>query len=55
MIFMNCTVFSAASGVGSGEDCPDVGGEVWGRGGPSQSELAIPGRPPEAYGVILKR
>ena len=48
------TVLSAASGVGGWEDGPDVGGEVGGGGGPGQPELAVAGRPPEAYGVILK-
>ena len=52
MIFL--TVLSAASGVGGWEDGPDVGGEVGGGGGPGQPELAVAGRPPEAYGVILK-
>ena len=49
------TVLSAAPGVGGGEDGPDVGGEVGGGGGPRQPELAVAGRPPEAYGVVLEK
>ena len=51
---ISLTVLSATSGVGGWEDGPDVGGEVWGGGRPGQPELAVAGRPPEAYGVILK-
>ena len=47
------TILSSASRVGSGEDCPDVGGEVGRRGRPVQPQLAVAGRPPEADGVIL--